>query len=160
MEKPERKNIISSYPIKNNSRLREYGTGVIFSSSTTMSFTRRLGALLLEILFILIFRQYLFYLRIPVVPHGCHLFAHLLAIRISLLLFRFHLISELSFHFTEIRCLFLIQLEICNHLFTTLCRITSFFCTSLATLGKNRNRTNQENQTQSYYLLHKLITCY
>ena len=160
LEKPESKNIINSCPIKNDSRSKQYETGVVFSFLATMSFTRRLGALLFEILFILILRQYLFHLRIPIIPQAHHLFAHLPTIQIGLFSFRFHLISELSFHFTEICRLFLIQFQISNHFFTTLCRITSFFCTSFAILGKNRNRTDQENQTQSYYLLHKLITCY
>ena len=76
-----------------------------------MSFTRRLGALLFEILFILILRQYLFHLRIPIIPQAHHLFAHLPTIQIGLFSFRFHLISELSFHFTEICRLFLIQFQ-------------------------------------------------
>lgn len=90
-------------PVPNNMRRES------FFHSLRPCLYEETGALLFEILFILILRQYLFHLRIPIIPQAHHLFAHLPTIQIGLFSFRFHLISELSFHFTEICRLFLIN---------------------------------------------------
>lgn len=100
-----------------------------------------------------------FHLRIPIIPQAHHLFAHFPTIQIGLFSFRFHLSlnsastlrKSAACFSSNFRSAIIFHNVVPDHL---------LFCTSFAILGKNRNRTDQENQTQSYYLLHKLITCY
>lgn len=108
------------------------------------------------ILLILFVRQNLLNLSLFFSTHGCHFFPHLFAVIFYSLTFLIHLFPEISLNLTKLRSLLIVEFQFLDHFFTTL-RGISLLSLTITTLCKNCCRTNQDNQKQSYYLLHKLI---